>query len=334
MSNDLSTLNGALLEMKDQLIYELGQKGVTASYSSTDGLLGLIGKISEIQTGGGSCYNVVFGKASYITTGTATVSVTVLKNYAPCTNESVTFTSSTSTTTTATTNSSGVATATITFSGSTTLTASIGGATATATITVASYYFYDPVTSDNSSAYTQKIIFADTNPSPTLEASLTYNSNGYYVFDAVNNSDNFCGFEIPNTYGQDNIRLRAKVMLNSSSPYCQFGLGFQTVTYNTTRDRAFFRIRGDNNIGYLDGTSDSALTTRITQRNVVRILEIERTGGTVTINEYDGSNNLLYTTNYTLQNTYTPSSCYYFFGRNMRNTGNSQNIYEIKAEPI
>ena len=53
MSNDTSTLNGSLLEMKDQLIYELGQKGVTASYDSSTGLLGLIGDISNIQTGGG-----------------------------------------------------------------------------------------------------------------------------------------------------------------------------------------------------------------------------------------------------------------------------------------
>ena len=49
MTNDLSTLSGALLEMKDQLIYELGQKGVTASYDSSTGLLGLIGEISNIQ---------------------------------------------------------------------------------------------------------------------------------------------------------------------------------------------------------------------------------------------------------------------------------------------
>ena len=53
MPNDTSTLNGSLLEMKDQLIYELGQKGVTATYSSTTGLLGLVGKIADIQTGGG-----------------------------------------------------------------------------------------------------------------------------------------------------------------------------------------------------------------------------------------------------------------------------------------
>ena len=114
MTNDLSTLSGALLEMKDQLIYELGQKGVTASYSSSDGLLGLIGKISEIQTGGGgSCYKVTFDNASYNTSGSVTVSVTVLKNYSACVGETVTFTSSTSTTTTATTDSNGVATWTV-----------------------------------------------------------------------------------------------------------------------------------------------------------------------------------------------------------------------------
>ena len=48
ITNDTSTLNGSLLEMKDQLIYELGEQGVTASYDSSTGLLGLIHKISEI----------------------------------------------------------------------------------------------------------------------------------------------------------------------------------------------------------------------------------------------------------------------------------------------
>lgn len=67
MTNDLTTLSGALLEMKDELIYQLGQKGVTATYSSTDGLLGLIGRIADIQTGGGGtpCYNVSFTDNSW-----------------------------------------------------------------------------------------------------------------------------------------------------------------------------------------------------------------------------------------------------------------------------
>ena len=62
MTNDTSTLSGSLDEMKDQLIYQLGQKGVTASYSQSTGLLGLIGKIGDIQTGGGtSCPKLVMG---------------------------------------------------------------------------------------------------------------------------------------------------------------------------------------------------------------------------------------------------------------------------------
>ena len=50
MTNDLTTLSGSLDEMKDQLITELDGKGVTASYSSSTGLLGLISKISDIPT--------------------------------------------------------------------------------------------------------------------------------------------------------------------------------------------------------------------------------------------------------------------------------------------
>ena len=53
MTNDTSTLNGLLLEMKDQLIYELNEKGVTVNYDSSTGLLGLIDKIGDIEQGQG-----------------------------------------------------------------------------------------------------------------------------------------------------------------------------------------------------------------------------------------------------------------------------------------
>lgn len=61
MTNDTSTLSGSLDEMKDQLISELGDKGVTATFDSTTGLLGLIGEISNIQQGGTSCPKLVQG---------------------------------------------------------------------------------------------------------------------------------------------------------------------------------------------------------------------------------------------------------------------------------
>ena len=65
MVNDTSTLSGSLDEMKDQLISELGDKGVTATFDSSTGLLGLVSKIGDIQTGGG-------GGATNIAQGTFT----------------------------------------------------------------------------------------------------------------------------------------------------------------------------------------------------------------------------------------------------------------------
>lgn len=78
MTNDTSTLQGSLDEMKDQLITELDGKGVTASYSSSTGLLGLISKIGDIQTGGGtSCPRLVTGSFTTGSTGASTSTVTL-----------------------------------------------------------------------------------------------------------------------------------------------------------------------------------------------------------------------------------------------------------------
>lgn len=78
MTNDTSTLQGSLDEMKDQLIDELDNKGVTATFDSTTGLLGLVSKIGDIQTGGGtSCPKLVQGTFTTGSTraGTGTVSI-------------------------------------------------------------------------------------------------------------------------------------------------------------------------------------------------------------------------------------------------------------------
>ena len=77
MTNDTSTLAGSLDEMKDQLISELGDKGVTASYSSSTGLLGLIGEISNIQQGTTGCPKLVQGTFTTGSTGGSTGSVTL-----------------------------------------------------------------------------------------------------------------------------------------------------------------------------------------------------------------------------------------------------------------
>ena len=80
MTNDTSTLAGSLDEMKDQLIDELDNKGVTATFDSSTGLLGLIGEISNIQQGGTSCPKLVQGTfttgSTRASTGTVSISYT------------------------------------------------------------------------------------------------------------------------------------------------------------------------------------------------------------------------------------------------------------------
>ena len=80
MTNDTSTLSGSLDEMKDQLIDELDGKGVTATFDSSTGLLGLIGEISNIQQGGTSCPKLVQGTFTTGSTGASTGSVSLNYN--------------------------------------------------------------------------------------------------------------------------------------------------------------------------------------------------------------------------------------------------------------
>ena len=77
MSNDTTTLSGSLDEMKDQLISELGDKGVTATFDSSTGLLGLVSKIGDIQQGGTSCPKLVMGEFTTGGTGGSTGSVSL-----------------------------------------------------------------------------------------------------------------------------------------------------------------------------------------------------------------------------------------------------------------
>ena len=77
MTNDTTTLSGSLDEMKDQLITELDGKGVTATFDSTTGLLGLVSKIGDIQTGGSGATNIAQGTFTTGDTGGTTGTVTL-----------------------------------------------------------------------------------------------------------------------------------------------------------------------------------------------------------------------------------------------------------------
>ena len=77
MVNDTTTLQGSLDEMKDQLISELGDKGVTATYSQSTGLLGLVSKIGDIQTGGTGATNIAQGTFTTTNSGGTTGSISL-----------------------------------------------------------------------------------------------------------------------------------------------------------------------------------------------------------------------------------------------------------------
>jgi len=133
MTNDTTTLNGSLLEMKDQLIYELGQKGVTATYSSSTGLLGLISKIRDIHG-----YKIDFNESSYTATGgSATISCTLYEDYVLKSGATVTFTGSNSSSYSGITNNSGVASVTVSnLSSDTSFTCHYSNVSDTCTVTV------------------------------------------------------------------------------------------------------------------------------------------------------------------------------------------------------
>lgn len=334
MTNDLNTLSGALLEMKDQLIYELGQKGVTATYSSSTGLLGLIGKIGDIQTGGGgSCYHIEFVQSSYTATGgTATVSVYLQSNYAPLSGATVTFTSSTSTSTTATTDSNGIATATITFSASTTLTASYSNVSDTASVTYSNIYFLDECSTNNTSQYSTTWCYRYENTLPSLTFSSSTNG---YQFSRSTSKDTFSGYIIPNCQGLDNVKIRMKVKLNNSSSdaYNQFAIGMSDSTYNAYNTAfSMFRIRGDNKADIVEAEGhETSVSSSVSVRNAWRYVEIAKSGSSVTFKVYDDNLSQLTTKSHTLYFSYT--NPYFFFVLN-NNTSNTKYIKEIRVEPI
>ena len=336
MTNDLSTLNGALLEMKDQLIYELGQKGVTASYDSSTGLLGLIGEISNIQTGGGVCYSLELDQSSYTTGGVLTVSATLLSAYddSPISGATVTFTSNASTTTTATTDTTGVATATITFSDSTTLTATYGSATDTATVTKYNYIFYDPCTSSSglSNYGTPVNLYQSTPHTYSLSYDSTENAYAYY---GSSNFDYYL-FPISALDGESSFTLSAEFNVKNAGTSAYVGLAvmgdeadLSTVKANVWRARnnGSTTLQTIDNEIYRTGTS-----TKTWNNNTFSTTDWLRLK--VTFNGTDGYSATFETIDGTTIRTYTgtvnPSISDRQYGFFVSNTDTSSEILYIK----
>lgn len=209
MTNDTTTLNGALAKLGETMADNLTTQGVNASAS--DGLTTLANKILDIQ-GSGSCYHIEFVNSSYTTIGTETVSVFVQENYQPLANAVVTFTSNASTTTTAITDSNGIATATITFNASTTLTASCNNVSDTCIVNIVTYYFIDDCSVDNTSNYTSYGIQGTSG-----KVNILYDSveTAYKITNNTNNGRTLVQFG--DIILKNNIKISADIKLGGTS---------------------------------------------------------------------------------------------------------------------
>ena len=302
MTNDLSTLSGALLEMKDELIYQLGQKGVTASYSSSTGLLGLIAKIGDIQTGGGgSCYHIEFQESSYIAVGgSATVSVYLQSNYAPLSGATVSISGSDGSSYTCITNSDGVGTANITCSADITLTASYSNVSDTASVTYTTHMFYDPCTSSSGlSNYAASECVRGSNATMTMEYDS--NENAY----KVSGSGNYHAMKKINALnGEDNYKISLEVKTQNIQ-YNNIGL-FLDNSANTTSYGLCFSVTSNSHQLFCrqyrlssDGTYYTVTNNSIVGNTWYR-LEFTVNGSSLNGKLYDMNDNLLASKDVTL----------------------------------
>ena len=230
MTNDTSTLNGALQELGETMAANLTQKGVTSSAS--EGLTTLANKILTIPAG--SCYHIEFSEDSYTAVGgSATLEIMLQETYAPKVGATVTVTGSDSSLYTGITDNSGVATVTVSnLSADTTFTCSYSNVSDVCTVTVGpSYLFYDDASTDRTSEYTTK-----------GTQTITYDNNGYYLVKLTSQSCpnlKINSFTAPNRvkismdmYIQSGSNVQPKVYLFDETKNKGYGL---RVTQNNSR---------------------------------------------------------------------------------------------------
>ena len=205
-------------------------------------------------------YSLALDQSSYTTTGSLSVSATLLDDGVAVEGATVSFTGGVSTVT-ATTNSSGVATATVNFTSSGTLTASYSNVSDTATVTVQSYLFRDGgVTGDYNSNYvdTGTGIVASVGSTGT-NISCTANADRYRKANVLLSGD----FKVTVTYTQTTNNGCSFALLNSSNTK-QYSLEFG---WSNLKD---WDNNGSQLISDLKAVDDSPIT-------------YERVGSTLTV---------------------------------------------------
>ena len=325
MTNDLSTLSGALLEMKDELIYQLGQKGVTASYDSTTGLLGLIGEISNIQTGGGSCYHIEFSESSYTAVGgSATLEVYLQSNYAPLSGATVTVTGSDSSLYSGITNNEGIAQVTVSnISGTVTFTCTYSNVSDTCTVTSSSYIVDISGMTDQSNEFGTILNFRSNGSAGS--GSMSYDStNHYYVFASTGTGQERF-ISLPALTGYNNFKMTFEAQVVTTHLF-----GFGEFVGSTNTNCSVFIGRDTNKFTKHQGNDTQIASGASSATWYKFIVTVDSTGYYVTITDL---NDNVKVDNYrcTISNSNTTQ-----YGFTWGWQGTSQRFYlrNIKAEYI
>lgn len=202
MTNDTTTLNGALQELGETMAANLTQQGVTSSAS--EGLTTLAGKILDIQTGGGSCYKIEFSEDSYTAVGgSATLEIFLQENYQPKSGATVTVTGSDSSLYSGITNNDGIASINVNVSAQTTFTCTYNNVSDTATV---NYMAYQPVEylQSNGSQYINTGYILKANDKVEVRVSMQGSGSYNGVFGARKNDYEHNAYALFGRFGSSN----------------------------------------------------------------------------------------------------------------------------------
>lgn len=195
------------------------------------------------------------------------------------------------------------------------------------------YLFYDPCTSDRSNEYVTRGKLSDDELSIVMSYSAS--QEAYSVYGT--GGDSFAFFVIPEIRGVENVKIRVKVKLNTTTAYNQCMLGVTDDLVASSPTNAVFdafRIRADNRRDFLHNSdqevSGSSKSVTVRQRYVY--LELLKEGSNITGKVYNNGMELLSEYSYTTNNTY--ENPYYFIGMNCRYTTDVKYIQEIKVEEL
>ena len=235
MTNDLTTLNGSLQEVIDRLESNLADKGVTATFDSTKGILGLVDEIQNIETGGTGvpCYNVSFTNNSlsysdwsFVTNGhIAYLEVYLQFQYQPYANGVVTLSDGTNTYT-ATTNANGIAVFTPTVTeNTTTFTATYTNTSDTFTVAKSTFLWTDKCDSaTNLTGYGSSVpVYTSTSGNPSSSLSYSATKNAYDLHSTNTGTSYFSMIPITSLNGKTNYV--AEAMFQQSKSYSSNEVG-------------------------------------------------------------------------------------------------------------